>query len=180
MRTNPLLVVLVVAGLAVAVARPAHAQDTPATTIAGGYSYLREQGPGGFPAVSYPVGWLVAGSQPLGLGRLAAAGELGVSRRENVVGETQRLLAVLGGVTVGLVTTGRTTIFGQALVGLERFSEPGLTESGLAVQPGAGLDWALSPRYFLRVQGDYRMSRQTGGTFNELRFAVGGGIRIGS
>jgi hypothetical protein len=65
-------------------------------------------------------------------------------------------------------------------VGVERFSEPGFVESGLAIQPGGGVDWAMGARYFLRAQADYRMSRQTGGTFNNVRVAVGGGVRLGS
>jgi len=159
---------------------PAAAQSEPPMTVAGGYSSLREQGPGGFEPATYPIGWLVAGSHRVGSGRLAGVGEFGVNSRDNVVGEWQRLLGILGGAKFALVRSARMALFAQALAGVERFSEPGFVESGLAIQPGAGLDWAMGSRCFLRVQGDYRLSRQTGGTFNNVRVAVGGGVRIGS
>jgi len=178
----PRLLIVSVLGvgiLSLAAVGPAAAQVEPRTTIAGGYTYLREQGPGGLGVANYPVGWVVTGSQRLGLGRLSGVGEVGVSSRDNFFAEQQRLLAVLGGAKFGLLASGPMTIFAQALIGIERFSEPGLTESGLAIQPGAGLDWTLWSRYFLRVRADYRMARQTGGTFNELRAFVGAGVRIG-
>jgi hypothetical protein len=155
------------------------AQSEPRTTIAGGYTYLREQGPGGLGVANYPIGWVVTGSQRLGSGRLSGVGEIGISSRDNVVGERQRLLGLLGGARFAIMTSPQMTLFGQGLVGLERFSEPGFSESGLALQPGAGVDWRMWSRYFLRVQADYRMSRQTGGTFKEVRALIGGGARIG-
>lgn len=178
---QPRFLVVTVLGAGIlcgAAVRPASAQGEPRTTVAGGYTYLREQGPGGFEAVNYPVGWVVTGSQRLGSGRLSGVGEFGISSRENSVDETQRLVAILGGARFGLLASARMLVFAQALVGVERFSEPGLTESGLAIQPGAGLDWTMWSRYFLRVQGDYRVARQTGGTFKELRAFVGAGVRI--
>ena len=158
----------------------AAAQGEPPTTIAGGYAYVREQGPGGFEPATYPVGWLASGSHRIGSGRLEGVGEIGVNERDNVVGERQRLIGILGGARFGVVRSPRLALFVQALLGVERFSEPGFVESGLAIQPGGGVDWALSARYFLRAQADYRMSRQTGGTFNNIRVAVGGGVRLGS
>ena len=166
----------VLSGVAV---RPAAAQVEPPTTVAGGYTYLREQGPGDLGVATYPIGWVVMGSQRLGSGRISGAGEFGISRRDNVVGETQRLLGLLGGAKFGLVRSARMTLFAQALIGVERFSEPGFVESGLAIQPGAGMDWTMGSRYVLRAQADYRLSRQTGGTFNEVRAFLGAGVRIG-
>ena len=181
MRVGALMVsVVVVVGLFGPAVRPAAAQGEPKTTVAGGYAYLREQGPGGFEPATYPIGWMVTGSHRIGSGRLAGVGEFGLNSRDNVVGERQRLIGVLGGAKFGVLRSARMALFAQALVGVERFSEPGFNESGLAVQPGGGLDWAMGARWFVRVQGDYRMSRQTGGTFNSIRVAVGGGVRIGS
>jgi hypothetical protein len=177
---QPRLLVASVLGVAMlcATVRPAAAQGEPRTAVAGGYTYLREQGPGGFEAASYPVGWVATGSQRLGSGRISGVGEFGISTRDNFVDEKQRLVAILGGARFGLLASARMLVFAQALIGVERFSEPGLTESGLAFQPGAGIDWTLWSRYFLRAQGDYRLSRQTGGTFKELRAFVGAGVRI--
>jgi hypothetical protein len=162
-----------------ATAAPASAQQEPPTSIAGAYTVVREQGPGGFEAATYPVGWLVTGSHRIGIGRLSAVGELAVNRRENFLGETQQLVGILGGASYPLLSSPRMTIFAQALVGLERFSEPGFTESGLAIQPGVGLDWSLGARLFMRAGADYRLARQTGGTFKELRGIVGAGVRLG-
>ena len=162
-----------------ATAVPASAQQEPPTSIAGAYTAVREQGPGGFEPATYPAGWLVTGSHRIGIGRLSAVGELAVSRRENFFGETQQLVGLLGGASHPLLSTRRMTLFGQALVGLEKFSEPGFTESGLAIQPGVGLDWAIGARLFVRAGADYRLARQTGGTFKELRGIVGAGVRLG-
>ena len=90
--------VLAVGALCGAAIRPAAAQVEPRTTLAGGYTYVREQGPGGLGVANYPVGWVIAASQRLGSGRLSGAGEVGISSRDNFFGEKQRLLGLLGGV----------------------------------------------------------------------------------
>jgi hypothetical protein len=179
---QPRLLVVSVLGVGLlcgAAASPAAAQVAPRTTIAGGYTYVREQGPGGLGVANYPIGWVVTGSQRLGSGRFSGVGEFGISSRDNFFDEQQRLLGLLGGARFGLLGSPRMTLYAQALIGLERFSEPGLTESGLAIQPGAGLDWTIWSQVFIRVQGDYRMALQDGGTFTELRALVGAGVRIG-
>jgi hypothetical protein len=72
----------------------------------------------------------------------------------------------------------RVTLFAQVLAGLERFSEPGLAQSGPAVQPGAGVDMYVSRTVFLRAQGDYRWSQSGGTTFHAYRVVGAIGVRI--
>jgi opacity protein-like surface antigen len=151
------------------------AQDAPRATAAGGYTYLREQGPAGFDPETYPSGWAAAVTFRVA-GRLSAAGEVGVSSRTNPFDEHAHLLAALGGARFDLWRTGRTQVFVQGLAGVERFSEPGLSESGFAFQLGAGADIPVWKSWFARAQADYRRASQTAGSFNELRLFLGGGF----
>ena len=158
-------------------ARPARAQADPKVSAAGGYTYLQENGPADI-AHTYKTGWMVTGAVHLWW-RLYGVGEYGVSLRKNVFDETARLSAFLGGVRVPILRATRMVIYAQTLLGVERFSEPGFEESGLAIQPGAGLDWLLWSNVFVRAQGDYRWAQQTAGNFHEFRLFVGMGVNWG-
>ena len=81
---------------------------------------------------------------------------------------------------VSLLRTTRLALFGQALGGVERFSEPGFVESGPAFQTGAGLDVAIWSRLGARLQGDWRLSRQNDVTYKEVRVALGLTVRLGA
>jgi hypothetical protein len=157
------------------VASSAAAQDAPRATVSGGYTWLREQGTGGFDPETYPSGWAAAATFRL-TGRLSAAGEIGVSSRKNVFDEHIHLLGALGGARFDVMRAGRTQVFVQGLIGIERFSEPGFTESGLAIQIGAGADIPVWSSWFGRIQADYRRANQTSASFNELRLFVGAGF----
>jgi hypothetical protein len=37
----------------------------------------------------------------------------------------------------------------------------------------------MSSRYLVRLQADYRLSFQTGGTFKDIRIFAGAGVRLG-
>jgi hypothetical protein len=147
-------------------------------TGAGGYSILQENGPADIGTSTYKSGWTIMGTAHVWW-RLHAAGEYGVQFKPNVYGETQRLSAVLGGVRISILRFSHAVVYGQTLVGVEMFREPGFEESGLAIQPGAGIDWRVWKQAFIRGQVDYRWAQQTAGNFNELRFFVGGGIAWG-
>jgi hypothetical protein len=163
----------IAAVICLAYAAPALAQDEPRATLAGGFVYLQQRSAGDLENPAYPVGWMGAGTVRLGSSRLAAAGEFGVSSRTNAFDETQRLTGLLGGVRFTIVASRRIRLFAQGLAGLERFSEPGLTESGLAIQPGGGIDLHLSERWFVRAQGDYRWSQAGDATFHTYRLVAG-------
>jgi hypothetical protein len=159
--------------IGLAYAAPAFGQGEPRVTVAGGYAFLQQRSAGDLENPAYPLGWMAGSTFRLGSNRLAAAAEFGVSSRKNAFDETQRLTGVLGGARFTLVQSRRVRLFAQALAGLERFSEPGLTESGLAVQPGGGIDLHLSARWFIRAQGDYRWSQTGDATFHAYRIAAG-------
>jgi hypothetical protein len=119
-------------------------------------------------------GWLVSGSWRVLGPRLFATGEVGSNSRKNVVDETARLTAYLGGARYVFWRTPRFAAFGHAVFGVEQFSEPGFDEWGPAIQPGGGLDVGLTPRFSVRVQSDYRFSTQADANYREVRWSVGG------
>ncbi len=167
-----LLACVVASGTAFAQTRdPAH--------VFGGVSALRELGSGDAPAVTYSRGWLAGGGAPAPWWNLTIVGEAGTNSRENLVGETQRLTSFLGGVRRTLVRASAVSVFAQAVAGLERFSEPGFSEAGLAIQPGAGVDVGIAGRVGARAQADYRISRQNSATYREVRVFIGAVVRIG-
>jgi hypothetical protein len=150
------------------VADPGHAK----TDVAGGFSLLRELPEGGGDGHDYK-GWVISGARQLLFDRLLVVGEVGSNSRSNIVDETLRLRAWLAGARVRLTRGARLATFVQTLVGTERFSEPGLVQSGLAVQPGAGIDLRIAGPLGARVQADYRIARQDEVTYKEVRVAVG-------
>ena len=154
--------------------------DEPPATIAGGYSFLQELDGAGPTNAKYNSGWFAGGTRRIFAPRISAVGEVTRSSRANVVNETQSLLALLGGVRVELVRLGPLRLSGGALAGVERFGEPGFTENGLAIEPGAGVDVWLVGRLGLRVTTGYRLVRAAGATFEEVRASAGIVIRLGA
>jgi len=71
-------------------------------------------------------------------------------------------LALVGGVRAS-ARIGRLTEFGQIGVGLARSTSTVVgissTAHAVAIQPGAGLDYPLGPRFAARLQIDYRAIR---------------------
>jgi hypothetical protein len=151
----------------------AQAGSGPALHLAIGYSYLVDEGIGGAPSVSYPTGWAVALTRQLGHSRLALVGDVGGNYHTNLAVETQALYGFLGGLRFDVWRVSRLQLFAEGLVGSERFSEPGFSQWGLALQPGVGVDLALTSRMGFRVEGDYRAVREEGATFREARALVG-------
>jgi hypothetical protein len=170
--------VLVMASLCTSLSRPAAAQaGGPApgkatADLAGGYAWLREQPPSGADANTYPTGWMASAAVRLG-GGVSAVGEVGGNYRTNVADEPAHLHAFLGGVRFRLFANARSVAFVQALAGEERFTEPGLTQSGFAVQFGGGFDVKLKGRLGARTQIDYRQADEDGFTIKETRLGFG-------
>lgn len=156
----------------------ASAQTRSAADVSIGYSVLRDVTSDESSTDPYP-GWVASVGVPFWLTRLSLVGEAGSNARTNIVDETQRLTAFLGGGRFAITRGSRLETWGQALVGVERFSEPGFSESGVAVQPGAGVDVRVVSSVGARVQADYRISQQGGATYRELRVAVSAVFRIG-
>lgn len=157
----------------------AQAASDPPLRIAIGYSYLQEQGLGGAPSTTYSKGWVATVDRQLGHGRLAVVGEIGGNYHTNLVVETESLYGFLGGLRIDLVRFGAVRVFAQGLVGLERFAVPGLSERGLALQPGGGVDLVITHRIAIRTEGDFRAAREEGVTFREGRVTLGVVIGVG-
>jgi len=153
----------------------AHAQE-PRASVAGGYVYFQQFSSSEISEPAYTVGWAATSAFRLGGSRVSAVGEFGISYRSNDFDETQTLMAALGGARFTLYRSNRLAFFAQALAGLERFAEPGLSQSALAVQPGAGIDLYVSPNVFIRAQGDYRWSQPGDATFHAYRVLAGLGV----
>ena len=157
----------------------AAAQAPSRATLGLSYSYLREAASDG---AAYDAGWLtsVAGRPR---SSLTWVGEVGGSYR-SPAGVTQQLLSYLGGIRLGHRQSSIAP-FAQAVAGLERFSEPGFSQTGLALQPGGGVDVWLTPRLALRAQVDYRWVRiganstDPAVTIDEWRVGVGLAIGVG-
>ena len=153
--------------------------DEPPATVAGGYSFLQEFDTAATTGAKYTSGWFAGATRRIFAPRMSAIGEVTRSSRTNVVSETQSLLALLGGVRIELLRLGPLRLSGAALVGVERFSEPGFAENGLAIEPGAGADVWILRRLGLRVTAGYRLVRAEGTTFEEVRASAGAVIRLG-
>jgi hypothetical protein len=157
----------------------AAAQAPSRATLGLSYGYLREAASDG---ATYDAGWFASvASRPRS--SLSWVGEVGGSYR-SPAGVTQQLLSCLGGARLSH-RQGSIAPFVQAVAGIERFSEPGFSETGLALQPGGGIDVSLTARLALRAQVDYRWVRiganSTGPavTIDEWRFGVGVAIGLG-
>ena len=151
----------------------AHAQIPPATTIAGGYSALRDLGNAGTPATDYLSGAFATITRQLGPKRLSIVGDVGMNSRENGAIEVVRLRSFLAGGRFDVLRLWKARVFGQALAGVERFSEPGFSESGTAFQPGAGIDLHVWRGLGVRTQAGYRIVRAEKTTFRSARVNVG-------
>lgn len=153
---------------------PVMAQDKKGD-VAFSYSVMRDQDL----EETFPVGWVVAGAFNLNQW-LGVVGEIGGNYKTLDTGLVDIDLSVhtfLGGARFG--GRGSTSInpFGQVLVGLGRASGGAAgvsaSDTGVVIQPGVGLDFSLTNRLGVRVQGDYRAIRNDGETTNEFRFAGG-------
>jgi hypothetical protein len=161
---------LTLASVLVAIA-PALAQSTASPHLSASYATLWDVTSEDSSADPYK-GWVVSGAYPFLWPRLSLAGEAGSQTRSTITDETQRVTAILGGPRFAL-TAGRLAAFGQMLIGMERFTEPGLTESGLAIQPGGGVDFWITPAIGARAQTDYRWAHEGGDTYKEWRVSIG-------
>jgi hypothetical protein len=172
---------LAVVALTLAVPSRAAAQARAQTraNIGAGYSYLHETGAS---SVTYATGWMISAANKPNPS-ISWVGEAGANYR-NIAAFTQKLASYLGGARFAF-GGGQVAPFAQALVGVEHYSEPGFAETGLAVQPGGGVDVALTDRLALRAQLDFRWVRVgangalPAATFKEWRLGIGAAIGLG-
>jgi hypothetical protein len=125
-----------------ATAVPAFAQDS----LGAGVSFYDDE-------IETGVGFNVDYSKSF-VGRdqiaLAAVGEFGLNRFDEVTATSY-----LGGIRVQGALAPRVMPFGQFLIGAEHCCE----STNLALQPGFGVDVAISPLVNLRAQVDFRNVR---------------------
>jgi hypothetical protein len=159
-----------VAAMIAAAASSASAQTHG--TVAGGYAFLHEfESSPGIGGVAYPAGWVAdIGVQP-GTSQLSFVGEVSGNYRKPA-GVYLTLHGFLGGARFSSRPMGGLVPYGQVLLGVERYGEPGFSENGFAFQPGGGVGYSISPRVSARGQIDFRFVNEQSQTFKELRFAA--------
>jgi hypothetical protein len=141
-------------------------------TFGAGYAFLHEfESSPGIGGVAYPGGWIADIAVQPGRSPLSLVGEVGGDYRKPA-GVYLTLHGFLGGARFSSRPMGGFVAYGQALIGVERYGEPGFSENGFAFQPGGGVAYPISPRVSLRGQLDFRLVKEQGETFKELRFAA--------
>lgn len=133
---------------------------------------------------TFPKGWSAAVSQHLN-SLFSVVGEVGGNYKSiDVFGEDLNMSvhSFMGGLRAR-TESGSMVPFAQVLAGVARAKVSFLGESedgsDFAIQPGGGVDFRVTERFGVRVQGDYRII--TGEeSVNEFRFAVGGVLGFGS
>ena len=103
---------------------------------------------------------------------ISLVGEGGGSYGQTSAGWSIQRYAFLGGMKLH-GGEGEVRPFFQVLVGYERQGGEVGFASGIAVQPGGGVDLQLNDRITLRAQGDYRWIREDGNNYNQYRISGG-------
>jgi hypothetical protein len=159
------------AAMALGAPRASDAQTRQGLEVYAGYSYLNDPANSVVAATagdaSFTAGWVAGVAVPLSRW-LSAAAEAGGNYKTLAAIDSDVRLSVLS-LMAGARASARIgpfTEFGQVLVGAVRGSgsEFGLTVSntGVAIQPGAGLDWPLGGHFASRVELDFRTISASG------------------
>ena len=134
---------------------------------------------------TFPTGWLFAVTGNLN-DIFAIVGEIGGNYKSiDVLGTdvNVRVHSFLGGIKFQNAASPKVVPFAQLLVGESVFNASALGEGGtdnaFSVQPGGGVDISVARNFAVRVQGDFRINRAEGETFNEFRVAFGGVFGFG-
>jgi len=151
-------------------ASPASAQERSlasyATEISAGYSILRDVGE------NSKAGMVIDFGRRLN-GGISIVGEVGMNHFSYW---PETYLQVAGGARFGKVTTGRVRPYAQFLIGVQR--EFG--ESGVVLQPGAGLNIRVARSLDAKVQVDLPVLRWDNDTYKQFRLTLGVGIPLGA
>jgi hypothetical protein len=163
------LVSLSALAIAIAGTPVAASAQTQSGDVAGSYAYLHDS------ELNLPTGWVFAATGSL-TPKIGIVGEVGGNYGSLDVLNV-RTHSFLGGVKFCAPNTSAVTPFAQLLGGTTLLGAS--TEAGsdsrfvYSVQPGGGVDVALTPNARIRLQGDYRYNRRDGVGFNQFRFATG-------
>ena len=169
-----LFAVLSVVVCALAVVDSAEAADGSRVEAAGGYSFLDDTS-----ASQTLNGWFgsVGGFFNDSFGVVAEVG--GNYSTVTVIGTSVSIseFSFMAGPKFASHASPAVTPFGQVLLGGARVSGSVLGFSGsttdFALQPGAGVDIAITPNVGFRLEGDYRAIFSNGSTVNNFRFVAG-------
>jgi opacity protein-like surface antigen len=152
----------------------AQAQGTSRYDIAGGYSYLHDQDI----SENLSKGWVVSAGGRV-MKWLDAVGEVGGNYKTlSIPGDPPkiRVLTLMGGPRFRAHAYGPITPFGQVLFGAAwartTVLDVGDSVRDFAYQPGAGVDFNVTPKVGIRLEGDYRIVRAEGSNSKEPRFVA--------
>jgi opacity protein-like surface antigen len=166
--------VALVAGVCLTAASSARAADAAKVEVGGGYSFLND-----VTSSQSFNGWAASLAGYFG-DSLGVAAEVGGNYATvSVVGTSVSLseYSFMAGPKVVSRHNRKMTPFGQVLLGGVHLSGGVLgftaSETDFAVQPGAGVDVAVTPNMAVRVQGDYRLIRSSGASDNNFRLMLG-------
>lgn len=155
-------------------ASPASAQEKSSADIGVSWALLGESD------TTLPAGWVAAVAGHM-TDHLAIVGEIGgnyksVSAPGGYIDVSEH--SFLGGGRYAFGRDAQLRPFIQTLVGMSRTSlsrtEVGVSVNVFTVQPGAGIDFKVSPRVAVRLQADFRwMTLQDIGSGWQYRLATG-------
>ncbi len=161
-------------------ASPASAQKKPSVDVGVSWALLGESD------MTLPAGWVasVAGHVT---DHLAIVGEIGGNYKSVItpggyIDVSEH--SFLGGGRYVFGRDAQLRPFAQTLVGMSRASfsrsEVGISYNAFTVQPGAGIDFKVSPRVAVRLQTDFRwMTLQDIGSGWQYRLAAGVVFAVG-
>ena len=157
--------------IACSLAVPAVAQERTSESynseISFGYTVLRDIG------LTSSVGTTIDFGKKLGSGPVSIVGELAFNKFGGDYDETYKQFG--GGLRFGKVTGGKTRVFAQMMIAGQR----SLGTTGIAYQPGVGVNVRMGSGVDLKLQTDFPIVRWKGETYKQFRFNIGLGIPLG-
>jgi hypothetical protein len=153
----------------------ASAQSTGAT-MGISYSFLRLLEGGD---VNMPAGWLVSFAAPVDRSAISLVGEVAGNYRSDF-GETFRLHTFQGGLRLSGRTAPGVDPFAQFLLGGMNFGCCGGSTTNFMIEPGFGVDLAMSRGLAFRAGISFPIAFDDGDAFKSLRLQAGVVLPIAS
>jgi hypothetical protein len=171
---RPAVLAILAIPLMLLAALPASAQEKPSVDVGISWALLGESD------MTLPAGWVAAVAGRV-TDHVAIVGEIGgsyksVSAPGGYIDVSEH--SFLGGGRYAFGRDAQLRPFIQTLVGVSRESlsrtQVGVSVNAFTVQPGAGVDFKVSPRVAVRLQTDFRwMTLQDMGSGWQYRLAAG-------
>jgi Outer membrane protein beta-barrel domain len=171
---RPSVLAILAIPLMLLAALPASAQQKPSVDVGVSWALLGESD------MTLPAGWVVAVAGHV-TDHAAIVGEIGgnyksASAPGGPIDVSEH--SFLGGGRYAFGRDAQVRPFVQTLVGMSRASfsrtEVGVSFNAFTVQPGAGVDFKVSPKVAVRLQSDFRwMTLQDMGSGWQYRLAAG-------